>query len=80
MKRILSRSGFAFCFSILILTACQKEEPYLGKVDVRDMYVGDYICDVTKKNFQTDVILNSYQDTLKIVKQGDDKLIISKTQ
>jgi hypothetical protein len=81
MKKVFGKVILAFFFSFLFLTACQKEEqPPQADVDVRDLYVGRYICEVTKKNFQTDVLLDSYLDTIDIAKKGEDSLALSNTQ
>jgi hypothetical protein len=75
MKYIDSKLIF-FCLSILVITACEKDEQAQVELDIRDTYVGSYICEVTKKNFQTQVILDRYIDTIQVAKEGEEQLKI----
>jgi len=82
MKSILRVSSIAFSFCILSLVSCQKEDQPIADAeqDARPLFVGNYICEVTKKNFETDVLLKSYQDTIQIVEQGEKSLSIRNTR
>ncbi len=81
MKKKFGKVILAFCSSIFFLTACQKEEqPPQDDEDIRDLYVGTYVCEVTVKNFQTDSLIHRYIDTVAIAKQGDIHLVINDTK
>ncbi|WP_162052026.1 hypothetical protein [Pontibacter pamirensis] len=81
MKRFRNKVILAFCSAAIFFIACQKDEqPPQADVDIRDLYVGQYICEVKKTNYQAKVLLGSYTDTIEVVKLGEDKLAINNLQ
>jgi len=82
MKSLLRITTVTFSYFTLFLVSCQKEDQPIAEAekDVRPFFVGNYICEVTKKNFQTEVLLKSYQDTIQIVEQGEKNLAIRNTR
>jgi hypothetical protein len=80
MRLSYSRLVVAFLFLFLVFSACQQEVSPQPETDIRDLYVGRYACQVVKKNFQTNVILQSYKDTIEVVKLGENQLSIHNTK
>jgi hypothetical protein len=80
LKALLKKVILASFVSSLIFSACQQEIIPQPETDIRDLYVGHYACEVIKKNFQTNLILESYKDTIEVVKLGESGLTIHKTK
>ncbi|CAN5874170.1 hypothetical protein BH24BAC1_BH24BAC1_23690 [soil metagenome] len=67
--------------TLLFVSGCEKEaaipEP---EPDQRDFHVGLYVCEVKKENRQTKTLLASYVDTIELVKQGPDRMLVERTK
>lgn len=72
---------FVNCLAFLLISGCKLgvEEP-MPEADPRDIHVGRYVCNVIKKNYNTQTILDSYTDTVDLVKQGQDNILIENVQ
>jgi hypothetical protein len=75
MKSMITSA--VLCLILTLAVSCKRqpaEEP--EPVDPRDRHVGLYVCEVENLNMITKEMFATYTDTLELVKQGPDKIIV----